>query len=209
MKARLVFATAAAVGAMIAAAHAEGLGVAAKVGTLGVGAELGYRFNDYLGVRAGVNSGSYDFDAEDAGINYKYGMDFNTVPIMLDWYVFGGAFRLTGGYVSNKNKLTGTATGTLDIGGTPYPNTTATTGISFDKSSTYVGLGWGGVPSPTRGFGMSLDIGVIMHGSPKATLATSPAVSPGDLAAEEAQLNADIKDLKYWPAVSLGIGYTF
>lgn len=207
MKPKLLLASTIAILFMSTHAYAGGFGVAAKAGTLGFGAELGYRFNDYLGVRAGVNTGSYDFDQEDAGINYNYGMDFDTVPVMLDWYVFGGTFRLTGGYVNNKNKLTGTATGALDIGGGTY-STTATTDISFDKSSTYVGLGWGGVPSATRGFGMSLDIGVMLHGSPTATLA-APGVPPGDIAAEEAQLNEDIKDLKYWPVISLGIGYTF
>lgn len=104
--------------AVTAPAHADGFGIAAKAGSLGYGAELGYRFNDYLGVRVGLNTGSYDFDQEDAGINYKYKFDFDTVPALLDWYVFGGTFRLTGGFVSNNNKLTGTATGSVDIGNT-------------------------------------------------------------------------------------------
>jgi hypothetical protein len=207
MKARAILAAAVAAMVVTSTTRADGLGVAAKAGTLGFGAELGYRFNDYLGVRAGVNAGSYDFDAEDAGINYSYGMDFDTIPVMLDWYVFGGTFRLTGGYVNNKNKLTGTATGALDIGGGTY-NTTATTDISFDKSSSYFGLGWGGLPSATAGFGMSFDIGVMMHGSPTAKL-SAPGVPPGDIAAEEASLNDELKDLKYWPVISLGIGYTF
>jgi hypothetical protein len=55
---------------------------------------------------------------------------------------------------------------------------------------------------------MSFDIGVMMHGSPTAKL-SAPGVPVGDIAAEEAQLNDEIKDLKYWPVVSLGIGYTF
>jgi hypothetical protein len=207
MKARVMLATAVAALVVTSMARADGFGVDAKVGTLGVGAEIGYRFNDYLGVHAGINTGSFDFDNEDAGIDYNYGMDFDTLPVMLDWYVFGGGFRLTGGYVSNKNELTGTATGALDIGGGTY-TTTATNDISFDKSSTYVGVGWGGTPSSTRGFSLSLDIGVLLHGSPTVKL-TAPGVPADDLAAEEASLNDELDDFKYWPVVSLGIGYTF
>jgi hypothetical protein len=207
MKARVMLVTAVAAIIVTTTVRADGFGADAKVGTLGIGAELGYRFNDYLGVRAGVNTGSYDFDNEDAGINYNYGMDFDTIPVMLDWHVFGGSFRLTGGFVSNKNKLTGTATGDLEIGGETY-NTTATSDISFDKSSTYVGLGWGSLPSSTKGFGMNFDIGVLMHGTPTAKL-SAPGVPDDDIAAEEASLNDELEDFKYWPVVSLGIGYTF
>jgi hypothetical protein len=207
MKARIILATAVAAMALTSAAQAEGFGVDAQAGTLGLGAELGYRFNDYFGVHAGINTGSFDFDNEDAGIDYSYGMDFDTLPVMLDWYVFGGSFRLTGGYVNNKNKLTGTATGALDIGSGTY-NTTVTSDISFDTSSTYVGVGWGGMTSSKRGFGLSLDIGVMMQGSPTVEL-SAPGVPADDIAAEEASLNDDLKDFKYWPVVSLGIGYTF
>lgn len=192
---------------MATMAHADGFGVDAKIGTLGYGAEIGYRFNDYLGLHTGINTGTYDFDKEDAGIDYSYGMDFDTLPILIDWYVFGGGFRLTGGFVSNDNKLSGKASGALDIGDGTY-TTTATSDISFDKSSTYVGLGWGGVPSSRNGFGMSFDLGVLIHGSPKATLSAA-GVSPDDLAQEQASLNDDLKDFKYWPVISLGIGYTF
>jgi hypothetical protein len=47
-----------------------------------------------------------------------------------------------------------------------------------------------------------------MHCSPSANL-SAPGVPAGDIAAEEASLNDELKDLKYWPVISLGIGYTF
>lgn len=188
-------------------ARAEGIAVGGKVSTLGYGAELGYRFNDWIGVRAGINGGSYDFDGTDAGVDYRYSMDFDTVPVLLDWHVFGGTFRLTGGLVRNNNKLSGTASGLLDIGNGTY-NTTVTSNITFDKSSKYLGLGWGGLPSTKSGFGMALDIGVLLHGSPTASL-TAPGVPQADIDREVAALNEDLKDLKYWPVLTLTIGYTF
>lgn len=202
-----VAALAASGAASLAHAGALGLGVAGKVSTNGYGVELGYRFNDYLAVRGGINTGSYDYSSTDAGINYDYTLDFDNYPVLLDWHIFGGEFRLTGGVVSNNNKATGRASGLLDIGGTTY-NTTATTDITFEKASPYVGLGWGALPSTKRGLGFSFDIGVLMQGSPTAKI-TAPGASAGDIAAEEAALNEDLKDFKYWPVVSFGIGYTF
>jgi len=118
--------------ASLAHADALGLGVAGKVSTNGYGIELGYRFNDYLAVRAGINTGSYDYSGTDAGVDYDYTLDFDNYPVMLDWHIFGGEFRVTGGVVSNNNQLTGRASGLIDIGTTTY-NTTATTDITFNK----------------------------------------------------------------------------
>lgn len=195
--------------AVTAQADGDGLGlsVAGKASTAGYGVEIGYRFNNFFAVRGGINTGSYDYSATDAGIDYDYSLDFDNYPVLLDWHVFGGDFRLTGGVVSNSNKLTGTATGLLSIGSGTYA-TTATTDVSFDKSSPYVGFGWAALPSAKGGLGFSFDIGVLAHGSPTVRL-TAPGASAGDIAAEEAALNDELKDFKYWAVVSLGIGYTF
>lgn len=195
---------------MTVAAHAdEGLGLAAagKVSTIGYGVELGYRFNNYLALRTGINKGSLDVPGTSSVNDYAYSISFDNIPVTLDWYVFGGTFRLSGGIVSNSNKITGTASGVLDIGGSAYTGT-ATTETHFSKTSTYLGFGWGGLPSTTKGFGMSFELGVMGQGAPTTTV-TAPGVPPENIAAEETSLNSDLKSLKYWPVVSLGIGYTF
>ena len=207
MKAQKVFAMALVAIGMSTAAQADGVGVAAKVSTLGYGVEVGYRVNSYLGVRAGINRGTYDYTETDAGIDYNYGLELDNIPVVIDWHVFGGVFRVTGGVVNNNNQLTGRASGLLDIGSGTY-NTTVTTDIAFKKSSPYVGIGWGSLPSSTKGIGFSFDVGVMAHGSPTATI-TAPLASAADIAAEEAALNSELKDSKYWPVISMGLGYTF
>jgi hypothetical protein len=207
MKRILIIAAALTASGVTSLAQADGLGLAGKVSTNGYGIELGYRFNDYLAVRGGINRGSYDYSETDAGINYQYTLDFDNNPVLLDWHPLGGVFRLTAGVVNNNNQLTGRASGSVDVGGTLY-NTTVTTDITFKKTSPYVGLGWGGLPAKKGGLGFSFDIGVMMHGSPTAKI-TAPGVPEPNRAAEEAALNADLKDFKYWPVVSFGIGYTF
>ena len=205
MKRIRIFAAALMMGGMVSLAQADGLGLAGKVSTNGYGVELGYRFNDYLAVRGGINKGSYDYSGTDSGIDYQYTLDFDNNPVLLDWHPFGGVFRLTGGVVSNNNQLTGRASGALVDG---VPATTVTTDIIFNKASPYVGLGWGGLPAKKSGLGFSFDLGVLMHGSPTARI-TAPGASSADIAAEEAALNDELKDFKYWPVISFGLGYTF
>jgi len=213
VKRNLAISAALAASLLAAVAQADeglGLGVAGKASTLGYGVELGYRFSNYLAVRAGINKGSFDTTGTESGTNYNYTMTFDNVPVTLDWFVFGGTFRISGGIVSNNNKLTGMANGQLDINGILYPSGSATTETTFAKTSTYLGIGWGGLPSATKGFGMSFDLGVMGQGSPTTKItSTSVPVPPNDIAAEEAALNEDLKNFKYWPVVSFGIGYTF
>lgn len=205
MKRILIFAAALMMSGMVSLAQADGLGLAGKVSTNGYGIELGYRFNDYLAVRGGINRGSYDYSGTDAGTNYNYTLDFDNNPVLLDWHPLGGVFRLTAGVVNNNNQLTGRASGALVDG---VPAATVTTDITFKKTSPYVGFGWGGLPAKKSGLGFSFDLGVLMHGSPTARI-TAPGVPEANRAAEEAALNADLKDFKYWPVISFGIGYTF
>jgi hypothetical protein len=193
--------------ATVQANDALGLSMAGKAGTLGYGAELGYRFNDYLALRAGLNKGSFGYSATYSGTDYNYTMDFDNIPVSMDWYVLGGTFRVTGGIVSNSNKLTGISSGTANIGGI-ITTTTVTTETRFAKTSTYLGFGWGALPSASKGFGMSFDVGVMGQGSPTTTI-TAPGVPPANIAAEEASINDELKNYKYWPVVSVGIGYTF
>ena len=106
-----------------AADDAFGLDVAAKLSTLGVGGELGYRFNDYVALRAGYNAGSLTYKDKTNPSNH-FTLDLKTTPLMLDWHVFGGSFRLTGGYVNNQNQASAVETGTdVQVGGNTY-NTT-------------------------------------------------------------------------------------
>ena len=193
--------------AVTARAEGLGVGVAAKASTNGYGVELGYRLSEHLVVRGGINKGSYTYSSTDAGINYDNTLDFDNIPLSLDWHVFGGVFRLTGGIVGNNNQVAGRASGSVNIGGGTY-NTTVTTDITFKKTAPYVGLGWGNLPSKKGGLGLSFDLGVVAQGSPKAAI-SAPGVPPADIAAEEAALNDELKNFKYYPVVSLGIGYTF
>lgn len=188
--------------------YAVGIGIAGKFGTTGAGGELGYRFNEYFAIRAGHNVGRLSYESEgDTGEKFKFSFHLKNTPVILDWHVFGGKFRLSAGYVHNENNMHSVESGLLDIGSGTY-NTTLTTDVTFGNSAAYVGLGWTSVPSTRSGFGFSIDIGVLRQGEPEITLA-APGVPQGDLDQQAAQFSSDFKGLRTYPVVSLGVGYTF
>lgn len=51
----------------------SGLSVSIEGGTLGAGAEVGYRFNDRFGLRVPFGTGSISYDEESDGETYSVG----------------------------------------------------------------------------------------------------------------------------------------
>lgn len=200
-------------------AHAEGIGVSVKAGTLGTGAQLTAGFAPTWNARLGVNNFSYDYNTTKDSINYDIGLGLKSGELLLDWHPFAGGFRFSGGVMYNKNalKLTATPAGSYTIGNNTYTGAQVgvLTGVmDFNKSAPYLGVGWGNAVEKGDRLSFALDIGVMMQGTPKASLsATGPVTSlptfQDDLAREEATLNAAMKDFKYYPVVSLGLGYHF
>jgi hypothetical protein len=197
-------------------------GAGAVAGTLGLGAEAGYRFNPYLGLRAGLYAFRYDTDGEQDGIDYDVELELANAGAYLDWHPFGGGFRVSGGVVVNDNSLTGTGRpdgdGNYTIGGVTF--TAAEVGAltgegSFDSAAPYLGLGWVFGAREGRGLTVSLDAGVVVQGSLDVALDSTGGTLSGDpalqaaLAAEEAELEDDIDGFDLYPVLALGVGYRF
>ncbi|HET9678933.1 MAG TPA: hypothetical protein VFP95_00025, partial [Gammaproteobacteria bacterium] len=84
-------------------------GITAKASTLGLGVELNQSFNEYVGVRLGLNNYSYAYDTTEDGIEYNFDLELNSVMLLLDYHPFGGNFRLSAGIVKNNNEFQGNA----------------------------------------------------------------------------------------------------
>jgi len=191
------------------AVHAEdkdahGFSIAIKGGFPGYGGEIGYRVNDYFGARAAATGMSLTAKDETNPGN-KFKLEFVNAPIILDWHVFGGSFRVSAGYVIQSNEMSMTGTNITVGGGTA---TTATANVTFGKSGTYVGLGWGGAPSTKRGFGFGIDLGAIIVSSPKVTMTASGVTQP-DIDQQIATYEEDFKNLRTLPVIMAHLGYTF
>ena len=200
---------------MSAAPARAGMGLAAKVSTLGIGVEATTSFAPMVNGRVGVNFFKYGFTGTEGDIKYDIDLKLRSFSLFLDLHPIPmRGLRLTGGVLFNKNELDMTSqptAGTYDVGGVIY--TGADVGsilgnVGFKSTAPYLGIGWGNAASSR--IGVVLDLGVAFQGSPDVVLgATGPIASDAsfqeDLDQEAGEVEEDIKNFKYYPVVSLGI----
>lgn len=199
---------------MIASAFAAGdarayrpeITVGPAISTLGLGGDVGVRFNDFIGVRVAGNAWMANFNTTYGDLDYDVDFTLASVGPMVDIYPFGSIFRITGGFRYNMNgvDLTGTPNKNVTVGGTTY--TPAQVGklngdLGFNKIAPYVGLGLeftllnGMMALGTEG-------GVLFQGDPSVTLTSSTGlVSQADLNEEAKQIEDDLSILAYYPVI--------
>lgn len=196
-----------------------GILVYAVGGTGGIGAGIGYHFNDFISIRGEIANFTYDDTVTESGIEWEGNLELATQGLFLDLKPFAGTFRITAGFNASNHtlaKLTARPSGgEINLDGTPVPvgpNESVTGAVAFD-TRPYLGIGWG---LARDGFTVGLDLGV-EFGKPSVNLTaeTTPgslledAVDTGLLADEERQLRSDLDDLKLYPIVKLSVGYSF
>jgi|GEM_PF-535217 len=200
-----------------------GLGVSAKIGTLGIGLDVTKSLLPQVDARLGINFGSINVNQNNSGINYDAKLNFSSIQLLGDYYPFGGSFRLTGGLVSNNNKfsLVGTPSGggggTYTIDNTTYnaSDVGSLTGEikSGNSIAPYLGIGFG---KPTNeGLAFNTDLGIMFAGSPKVTLnASNPnfnnnPTNRAQLDNQARQTENDAKGFNLYPVLSIGLSYGF
>lgn len=206
--------------------------VAAKAGTLGLGAEVTVGLSPRLNFRVGANGYNYSDRREASGIEYDAEAQLRTATGLLDLYptgISGGGFHLTAGLVYNDTQVEGSSiappSGTYDIGGVPVPVSfvgTLDATADFDPIVPYVGLGWGNAVATGGNLGFYVDLGVVFQGEADITLipilpANSPInTTPGArqafdilLRREEQDLEDEASDYDYYPVLSFGLSYRF
>jgi hypothetical protein len=214
MKKRILFA---AVMAAISVPAVAATGVDVHVSTLGYGADLAFPVTDTVDARIGLNKFNKSITTTSSDLNYTGDLKLSSFSILADWHLFNGVTHLTAGLMGNSNKLNLTAVaapGTnYTINGTVYNSGTGgtlTTVVDFNKTAPYLGFGWSGQAKNT-GFSFNSDFGIMFQGSPKATVTATGWSGAGSALTSDAQaqLNEDLKHYKYYPVISIGIGYAF
>lgn len=219
------------------------VGVSVEASTLGAGLSVGVGLGERFNVRGVYHSFTYDIDdiEDDSGATYEGELELKSMGLFADWHPFKGAFRITAGFVSNGNEigLTGVpAAGVFEVGDCTYEsdpgNALGIDGtVEFASSAPYVGIGWGGNLNAEPGFFMTLDLGVVLSGSPETSLsgrggvraqagqgglcgdevayqdATTYAPFLAEVQDAEDEVNTETEDFEYWPNVALGIGWRF
>lgn len=207
----------AAVMAAISAPAFAGPDIEAHVSTLGLGLGMGFQVSNSVVARVGFNQFNKNFSTSSGSLNYDGKLKLSSLDALLDWHLFGGATHLTAGIMSNKNKFNLTATptnGSYTINGTPYSAAQVGTlngDVTFNSAAPYLGFGWNSQPK-NKGLSFKSDIGVMFQGSPKATLSytgTQNSTISSQVAVEQANLNDKLKNYKYYPVLSVALGYAF
>jgi hypothetical protein len=196
---------------------ADGVGLTAKVGTLGLGAEVTLGLNDYVGVRLGGNQFNYS-ESRSGEDGTVYGdLELLTYSALLDIHPFGEGFRLSGGAMLNKNriKLSADVNKTVELDGQEYWLSDLEGAVTFNEMAPYAGIGYGNAVGADGRWHFSCDFGVMFQGSPKvdaSATASDPEMQPvvdEALAKEEAKAQDDAEPYKYYPVISIGLSYRF
>jgi hypothetical protein len=206
--------------ALACALPASAAGIGVRAGTNGLGGDVGFDVLPTLSARIGYSGFNLSHGYDDTSVHYDGKLKLANLSGLLDWSPLG-PFRATAGLVLNDNKvsLTGRPTGgSYTFNGHRYDSSTisAVSGelTSGNRFAPYLGVGYGNV----SGFGVNVytDLGVILQGSPKASVNASCKASAAvcsqladDVRAEQASLASKAHGFKYYPVASIGLTIGF
>jgi hypothetical protein len=212
------------------------LGVEVKLSTLGAGIEAATAVTRKSNVRAGFNDFSYSDSFGKDGINYGGTLNLRSFDVLYDQYLVGGLHVSPGVMLYNGNRGTATAAvpggQSFTLGGSTYYSSQANpvTGngnLNLGSVSPMVMIGVGNLlPRNGRHVTFNFEVGAVFQGSPKATLnlngstcaaggtvacvpiATNPTVQ-SSIQSEQTKINNSLSFFKYYPILSMGVGYKF
>lgn len=210
------------------------LGLTAKLGTGGIGFDVGTPVAPRLGLRAGAQFYNQGFGFTTDGLNSQASLHLQNVGLMLDVFPFRNGFHLSPGIaLSNENSLAGVVTVAggqrFTLGSTNFVSSvtdpvrgTATIQIG-NKVAPRFTLGWDHVLRNKAGhFSFPVEFGFQYSAAPVVTLnlsgtacyqqgcAKMSSYGVSSAAQQEVlQLQHDLRPLRFYPITSTGIRYTF
>ncbi len=203
--------------------------------TTGIGGTVGYRWSETLAARAGwqgfkLNDLEIDprrdtnFQGVDP-LDHEGDATLNVGHLLLDWYPRAGRFRITAGALVNLSSMDVTSrctapsgdflnpAGDCEFGFSAFDNSELgeiKTDIEFNTLAPYVGIGWG--HRANERWAVVADIGVAYTGAPKADMRSTGSCNNSaqcrqQIENEEKELEEELKNLKFYPVVSIGFSY--
>lgn len=221
IKAVRVLALGLAATAAAAISLAQGIALAAKVGTTGVGADLTVGLARSLNLRLGAQAYTRSETRTEQEIEYDAKLELVSGELLLDVHPGGRGFRISGGAIVNGNAVTAVSSedAVYTINGVQYP--VGLVGrlrgrVDTNDVAPYLGIGWGNAVAPGGRWRFALDAGAFYQGKPKVSLTAHPII-PGllparfeqDLEAERQEIEDDLDSYRVYPVVSLGVSYRF
>jgi hypothetical protein len=213
---------------------AQGIGIAARAGTMGIGPEITLGFYERFAVRGGFGKIDWSFMPEiptslfglnfglpgvDASLTETKALFPETLNVGADIYLTSH-LRITGGLLLQTGEmgLEGTVprTGTITVGSKTYPaselDSFKGTLSENENYIPYASIGLGN--HSERGFGLFTEIGAAFHGKRVLTLSakgnvTGSADFQTELAKERTSLQEKLDSyLRIWPILNIGIRFS-
>ena len=210
------------------------LAVGVKVGSLGIGFQVGTALAPRINLRGGANFFNYNDTFNEHGVAYNGTLQLRSVEAKLDLFLIGG-FRFTPGLLLyNDNNATATASvppgQSFTLGGVQYFSSAANpiTGnatLGLNKFAPTLGIGFGNLlPRGNRHWSLSTDLGVVFQGSPQFALGFAGSACPNNtncqpinnlpgaaanIESERVKIQDDLKPFKYYPEASIMFGWKF
>lgn len=200
--------------------YASGVAFGLKASSQGLGVELTGSLAERLNIRAGAHYFKFGQKLSKGGNEYDFDLKLKSFSALADWHVFGGAFRITGGAVLDKNNLDGDAitSNGFNIGDMVFTSEEVgilTGNVHFREVSPYLGIGWGNPVAKDSGWTFMVDLGVMFAGTAKVdlssvggTLSDQPLFLT-ELRKEEDNVRGELNNFKYYPVISLGLSRKF
>jgi hypothetical protein len=217
----------------------SGLGLATRVGFAGTGFDAATPLATRFNLRAGTDFLSYATNFQEEGANVGVNLRLRSGHAALDWFPFGGHFRLSSQLVfGNNNRILATAIipsgSTVTLNGQDYTSSYTdplhgSGRIDFRKVSPGLSLGFGNlIPRDRNHFSIPVEVGFYYVGQPNLQVAFvgsacdpnyppsagchSVDQDPGfqkNLAAFRARNDNNLSYASFFPIFSLGFGYRF
>ncbi len=204
-----------------AAFDASRFSLAVGGGTQGGSVEGAYSVNPYLTLRAQGAFIDFDADFKSSDVKYRGALNHNTGGGFVDLHPFANPFVLSGGFVAGERNVKvhadPTASAVVKINGVPYQASQIISvdgNIALGDAAPFVGLGFDNTYTHRGHWGLRAMAGVIFGDEPKVTLhANGPFADNttvlANLAAEQASLQDDAKDYRYYPVAQVAVSYRF
>jgi hypothetical protein len=190
--------------------------VGARVGTNGLGAEVGVRIIPTIVVRGVVQGYDLDYDRTISGIAYKGKLSLGSIGAQIDFRPPLLPFYATAGVYSNNNKYNFAATpsGSVNVGNATYQGAqvgTLTSKANFEDIAYYGGLGVRMGLGPVEA---ALEAGLNYQGEPNVNFTASGPIATNaafqaDLARESRKIVNELDNAKYLPMITLTTRWKF
>ena len=204
-----------------AAAFAQGVALAPKAGTTGIGADLTIGIARSWNLRVGAQGYSRSETRTEQQIEYDADLKLVSGEILLDLHPGGRGFRISGGVIVNGNAVTAVSSenAVYTINGVQYP--VGLVGrlrgrVDTNDIAPYLGIGWGNAVAPGSRWRFALDAGAFYQGKPKVSLTAEPLIPAlvpprlaQDLEAERRKIEDDVDSYRFYPVLSIGVSYRF